>query len=102
MKKFDIKKFLRLNFPHLIIFYLADKTVWLFRHCVGDTLLDRVTALCANYGLAFSKPLPSFHIYDLLAGAACALAVKGILYVRKKNAKKYRHGEEYGSARWSA
>lgn len=100
MKKFDIKKFLRLNFPYLIIFYLADKTVWLFRHCIGDTLLDRVTALFSNYGLAFSKPLPSFHIYDLLAGAACALAVKGILYVRKKNAKKYRHGEEYGSARW--
>lgn len=100
MKKFDIKKFLRLNFPYFIIFYLADKTVWLFRHCVGDTLFDRVTALFSNYGLAFSKPLPSFHIYDLLAGAACALAVKGILYVRKKNAKKYRHGEEYGSARW--
>lgn len=100
MKKVDLKKFLMLNFPYFIIFYLVDKTVWLFRHCVGDTLIDRVTVLFNNYGLAFSKPLPSFHIYDLLAGVAAALAVKGILYARKKNAKKYRQGVEYGSARW--
>ncbi len=100
MKKFDLKKFLMLNFPYFIIFYLVDKTVWLFRHCVGDTLIDRVTVLFNNYGMAFSKPLPSLHIYDLLAGVAAALAVKGILYARKKNAKKYRQGVEYGSARW--
>ena len=100
MKKFDLKKFLMLNFPYFIIFYLVDKTVWLFRHCVGDTLIDRVTVLFNNYGMVFSKPLPSLHIYDLLAGVAAALAVKGILYARKKNAKKYRQGVEYGSARW--
>ncbi len=100
MKKFDLKKFLMLNFPCFIIFYLVDKTVWLFRHCVGDTLIDRVSVLFNNYGMAFSKPLPSLHIYDLLAGVAAALAVKGILYARKKNAKKYRQGVEYGSARW--
>ena len=100
MKKFDLKKFLQLNFPYFIIFYLVDKTVWLFRHCVGDTLFDRVTVLFNNYGMAFSKLLPSLHVYDLLAGVAAALAVKGILYARKKNAKKYRQGVEYGSARW--
>ena len=100
MKKVDLKKFLMLNFPYFIIFYLVDKTVWLFRHCVGETVIDRVTVLFNNYGLAFSKPLPSLHIYDLLAGVAAALAVKGILYARKKNAKKYRQGVEYGSARW--
>ena len=100
MKKIDLKKFLMLNFPYFIIFYLVDKTVWLFRHCVGDSLIDRVTVLFNNYGMAFSKPLPSLHIYDLLAGVAAALAVKGILYARKKNAKKYRQGVEYGSARW--
>ena len=100
MKKIDLKKFLMLNFPYFIIFYLVDKTVWLFRHCVGDSLIDRVTVLFNNYGMAFSKPLPSLHTYDLLAGVAAALAVKGILYARKKNAKKYRQGVEYGSARW--
>lgn len=98
--KFDIKRFLRLNFPYFFIFYFADKTVWLFRHCLGDTLFDRFYALISNYGLIFSRPLPSFHIYDLLAGVGAALAVKGILYARKKNAKKYRQGVEYGSARW--
>ena len=98
--KFDIKRFLRLNFPYFFIFYFADKTLWLFRHCLGDTLFDRFYALISNYGLIFSRPLPSFHIYDLLAGVGTALAVKGILYARKKNAKKYRQGVEYGSARW--
>lgn len=98
--KFDIKRFLRLNFPYFFIFYFADKTVWLFRHCLGDTLFDRFYALISNYDLIFSRPLPSFHIYDLFAGVGTALAVKGILYVRKKNAKKYRQGVEYGSARW--
>lgn len=98
--KFDIKRFLWLNFPYFFIFYFADKTVWLFRHCLGDTLFDRFYALISNYGLIFSRPLPSFHIYDLLAGVGTALAVKGILYARKKNAKKYRQGVEYGSARW--
>ena len=100
MKKFDLKKFLLTNFPYFIIFYVVDKTVWLFRHCVADTLIDKVSVLFANYGLAFSKPLPSLHVYDLLAGIAAALVVKGILYARKKNAKKYRQGVEYGSARW--
>ena len=100
MKKFDLKKFLLTNFPYFIIFYVVDKTAWLFRHCVADTLIDKVSVLFANYGLAFSKPLPSLHVYDLLAGVAAALAVKGILYARKKNAKKYRQGVEYGSARW--
>lgn len=100
LKQFNAKKFLRLNFPYFLIFYFADKTVWLFRHCVGDTLFDRFYALISNYGLIFTRPLPSLYIYDLLAGIGAALAVKGILYARKKNAKKYRQGVEYGSARW--
>lgn len=100
IKQFDVKKFLRLNFPYFFIFYFADKTVWLFRHCLGDTLFDRFYALISNYTLIFTRPLPSLHIYDLLAGVGAALAVKGILYARKKNAKKYRQGVEYGSARW--
>ena len=90
MKKVDLKKFLLLNFPYFIIFYLVDKTVWLFRHCVGDTLIDRVTVLFNNYGMAFSKPLPSLHIYDLLAGVAAALAVKDEQDVRTLNIELLR------------
>lgn len=98
--KFDVKKFLTLNFPYLIIFYLVEKSAWLYRHCVGDSVVDKLYALFLNFNLAFAKPLPSFHPYDLLAGVIGAVAVKGFLYCRSKNAKKFRQGVEYGSARW--
>ena len=98
--KFDVKKFLTLNFPYLIIFYLVEKSAWLYRHCVGDSVVDKLYALFLNFNLAFAKPLPSFHPYDLLAGVIGAVAAKGFLYYRSKNAKKFRQGVEYGSARW--
>ncbi|MCC8046965.1 MAG: type IV secretory system conjugative DNA transfer family protein [Clostridiales bacterium] len=98
--KFDKKKLLVEVLPCLMIFYVADKTAWLYRHCVGASAVYRVTALIENYALAFSNPLPSLHLYDLLAGVLVALAVRGILYYRSRNAKKFRQGEEYGSARW--
>lgn len=98
--KFDKKKLLAEVLPCLMIFYVADKTAWLYRHCVGASAVYRVTALIENYALAFSNPLPSLYLYDLLAGALVALAVRGILYYRSRNAKKFRQGEEYGSARW--
>ena len=98
--KFDVKKFLTLNFPYLIIFYLVEKSAWLYRHCVGDSVVDKLYVLFLNFNLAFAKPLPSFHPYDLLAGVIGAVAVKGFLYYRSKNAKKFRQGVEYGSARW--
>ena len=98
--KFDVKKFLTLNFPYLIIFYLVEKSAWLYRHCVGDSVVDKLYTLFLNFNLAFAKPLPSFHPYDLLAGVIGAVAVKGFLYYRSKNAKKFRQGVEYGSARW--
>lgn len=98
--KFDVKKFLTLNFPYLIIFYLVEKSAWLYRHCVGDSVVGKLYALFLNFNLAFAKPLPSFHPYDLLAGVIGAVAVKGFLYYRSKNAKKFRQGVEYGSARW--
>lgn len=98
--KFDAKKHLLPYIPYVIIFYVVNKTVWLFRHCVGDSLLTRVSVLFENYTMAFSRPLPSFNLYDLAFGAGAAVLVWAILYFRKKNAKKFRQGEEYGSARW--
>ena len=98
--KFDVKKFITLNFPYLIIFYLVEKSAWLYRHCVGDSVVDKLYALFLNFNLAFAKPIPSFHPYDLLAGVIGAVAVKGFLYYQSKNAKKFRQGVEYGSARW--
>ena len=98
--KFNAKKHLLPYIPYVIIFYVVNKTVWLFRHCVGDSLLTRVSVLFENYTMAFSRPLPSFNFYDLAFGAGAAILVWVILYFRKKNAKKFRQGEEYGSARW--
>ena len=98
--KFNAKKHLLPYIPYVIIFYIVNKTAWLFRHCVGDSLLTRVSVLFENYTMAFSRPLPSFSLYDLGIGAGAAVLVWAIIYFRRKNAKKFRQGEEYGSARW--
>lgn len=88
------------SIPYVIMFYLADKEVWLYRSCVGGSAFDKLMAVLMNFGLAFQNPLPSFHPYDLLAGLAGALLLWAVVTYRKKNAKKFRQGEEYGSARW--
>ena len=98
--KFNARKHLLPYIPYVMIFYTVNKTAWLFRHCAGDSALERVTVLFENYAMAFSKPLPSFNPYDLAVGAGVAALVWVILYSRRKNAKKFRQGEEYGSARW--
>ena len=86
--------------PFAIVFYLIDKSAWLYRHCTGDSAITRLMVLLQNFGLAFQNPLPSIHLMDMGAGVIAAAAFYAILYFRHKNAKKYRPGEEYGSARW--
>lgn len=88
------------SIPYLIVFYLVDKEAWLYRHCSGGSSFDRMVAVLMNFSLPFGKPLPSFHPRDLLAGLAGALALWAVVAYRKKNARKYRQGVEYGSARW--
>lgn len=100
MKNIQIKKLLLLNFPYVICFYIVDKGAWLFRHCTGDSWLIRMGVMLSNFKLAFVSWLPSLYLYDLLAGAAAAILLKLIVVYRGKNAKKFRQGEEYGSARW--
>ena len=96
----DVKRLAMLNIPYVIVFYLVDKLAWLYRHCVGDSLIEKSMALFLNFQLAFENPIPSIHGGDLLAGVAGAVAVKLMVYLKGKNAKKYRQGVEYGSARW--
>ena len=100
MPPVDTKRLFMLNIPYVIIFYLVDKETWLYRHCIGESLADKAMALFLNFQLAFENPIPSIHGLDLLAGIIGAVIVKIIVYMKGKNAKKYRHGEEYGSARW--
>ena len=98
----DMKKLILLNFPYIIAFYMVEKAAWLYRHCNGDSVVDRLMVLFMNFGLAYKSVLPSFHPFDLMVGLGGAAALKAVIYFKGKNAKKYRQGEEYGSARWSA
>ena len=93
------RSFIR-NIPYFIVFYLADKVGWLYRCCIGDSFIERVGVLFLNFSLAFRNVFPSVHPQDLCVGAAGAVFVKLIVYLKGKNAKKYRQGVEYGSARW--
>ena len=86
--------------PYIILFYFVDKGAWLYRHCVGGTAVQRFGVMMMNYRLAFTNVLPSFHLYDLLVGITGALLIWAVVYFKRKNAKKFRQGEEYGSARW--
>ena len=96
----DMKKLILLNFPYIIAFYMVEKAAWLYRHCNGDSVVERLMVLFMNFGLAYKNALPSFHPFDLLVGLVGAVVLKAVIYFKGKNAKKYRQGEEYGSARW--
>ncbi len=96
----DKKRLLMMNLPYIIVFYLADKLAWLYRHCIGDSFAQKAGVLFLNFQMAFENPLPSFHIHDLAVGVIGAAIVRAMVYLKGKNAKKYRQGVEYGSARW--
>ena len=88
------------SIPYVITFYLGDKLHWLFRYCIGRDLIARVVILIPNWQMAFDPVWPSLYPQDLLYGACSALAFGGIILYRSQNSKHYRHGIEYGSARW--
>ena len=99
-KKVDLKKLTLLNMPYLFAFYFADKISTAFRLAGGDSFANKLGAGFLNIGTAFQNPLPSFHPIDLLIGVVGAAGLRLLLYIKSKNKKNYRHGEEYGSARW--
>ena len=96
----NVRKVLITNIPYFIVFYLVEKEAWLYRHCTGDSMVKKLMNVFLYFGLPFKDPLPSFHWWDLMIGVIGAAAFKGVIWYRRKNAKKYRQGEEYGSARW--
>jgi len=96
----NLKKVIAMNIPYIIFFYVVEKEAWLYRHCVGDSVVKKLGILFLNFNLAFQNPLPSFHLFDLAVGIAGAAAFRLFVYYKGKNAKKYRQGVEYGSARW--
>ena len=100
MNKSDVKKLILLNLPYVFAFYFADKIAAVFRLAPGTAFIDKLTNGFAVFGTAFANPFPSFHLVDLLIGLSAGVLLKLAVYVKGKNRKKFRKGEEYGSARW--
>ena len=98
----ELKKLLLLNLPYLLFVYLFAKCGQAYRLAAGADASAKLLHLTNGISAAFANPLPSLHPFDLCVGVAGAVAVRLIVYSKGKNAKKYRKGEEYGSARWSA
>ena len=84
----------------MIFGYLGNKFCYAFRLTTDKNFALRLVNSLGKFGQAFSNPMPSFNGYDLLGGIITGIGLWLIVYIKKKNAKKYRHGSEYGSARW--
>ena len=97
----ELKKLLLLNLPYLLFVYLFAKCGQAYRLAAGADASAKLLHLTSGISAAFANPLPSLHPFDLCVGVVGAVAVRLIVYSKGKNAKKYRKGEEYGSARWS-
>ena len=96
----NMKKLFLLNLPYLLFVYPFDKLAQAFRLAPGADLSDKLLSIGDGFTAAFSSPWLSFHPTDLLIGIAGAVILRMAVYLKGKNAKKYRHGIEYGSARW--
>ena len=100
MSKKKLSKLLALYLPYVVIGLLATNLGEAWRLAVGKELGDKIVSLMDTLPAAFSNPLPSLHPFDLFIGLCCGAGMRLAVYLKGKNAKKYRHGMEYGSARW--
>ena len=102
MKSIHLKKLILPNLPYLLFVFLFDKAAQAVRLAPGTDLSAKLLGIGDGFTAAFSSFAPSLHPADLLVGALGAALIRLVVYVKGKNAKKYRRGVEYGSARWSA
>ena len=96
----DKKKLILMNLPYILAGYFCDKIAWLWRVSPGSNASDKMMVAMNGLNDLFSNPLPSFFPKDLLVGIAGGVALRLVVYFKAKNAKKFRQGVEYGSARW--
>ncbi len=96
----NMKKLILTNLPYVLFVYPFDKVSQAFRLAPGADLSAKILSIGEGFATAFSSLAPSFHLLDLLIGIAGAVIIRLIVHFKGKNAKKYRHGVEYGSARW--
>ena len=102
MSRKEIKRQIILNIPYLILGLLATNLGEAWRMAEGADASAKLMAFFMAVGQAFANPMPSFYPSDLLVGILAGGIIRLIVYLKGKNAKKYRKGMEYGSARWSA
>lgn len=96
----EIKKQIILHLPYLAFVYLFGKVGQAFRLAQGVDLSAKLLHIGQGFSAAFASAAPSFHPTDLLIGLAAAVIIRLVVYSKQKNAKKYRKGMEYGTARW--
>ena len=102
MKQINYKKLIIPNIPYVFFVYLFDKVGQAVRLAPGADISEKILNITQGFSEAFSNALPSVHPLDLLIGIVGAVVIRLIVYVKGKNAKKYRKGAEYGSARCTA
>ena len=95
-----LTKLLALYLPYILLGLVATNFGEAWRLAEGKELGERIMSMMGTIPVAFANPLPSLHPLDLLVGLCCGAGLRLAVYLRSKNAKKYRHGMEYGSARW--
>ena len=100
MRQVNLKKYVLPNLPYLFVGLYATKLGQAWRLSSGMEFADKVLHLMDGFATAFQSAAPSFHPSDLLVGLCCGAGLRLAVYIKGKNAKKYRHGTEYGSARW--
>ena len=100
-KKINTAKALKAAFPYLLMGLMATKLGQAYRMASGGDVIDRVFGAFLTIGQVFAaSPLPSLHPFDLLVGVSCGALLWLIVYQKGKNARKFRRGAEYGTARW--
>ena len=100
MNNRNLKRWIIPNLPYILFVYLFDKAAQAVRLAPGADLSGKLLGIGNGFTSAFASPLPSFSSVDMLIGIAGAILIRLIVYTKGKNAKKYRKGVEYGSARW--
>ncbi len=100
MRNINLKKIIVPNIPYVVIGIMATKIGQAVRLAPGSGFEGKALHIMEGLTLAFEDIIPSFHIFDIIVGATIAAGIRLAVYVKSKNAKKYRKNEEYGSARW--
>ena len=102
MKQINVKKLALLNLPYVFLGLYASKLGQAWRLAAGADASEKLLHIMDGFAAAFQSALPSFHPADLVVGLLCGAALRLAVYMKGKNAKKYRHGMEYGTARWGS